>query len=127
MEVINTAWLNVIYELAKNRISAMDSALERAKAEDSKNVAETETAFEWTNYIGTKKTYSKQGMAELKKFVEMYNTGMLNCNEWENNITERMWREIAIALYYCDNKLVHVGISFPDVRDYVFGKMFGQD
>lgn len=123
MEILNAAWVAEIYRLVKARISSMDNSLAKGKEDPSRNLKETESEYIWNNHMGTPKYYSKPGLAGLKEFVNMYDNGLLKDPEWENRITNDMWREIALAMYYCDVKMVCAGISFPDARDYVFRKM----
>lgn len=125
MEILNAAWVAEIYRLAKARISSMDSSLEKGREDSARNLVETEDEYVWNNHMGTPKRYSKSGMAGLKQFVAMYDNGLLNDIAWEDKITKEVWREIALAMYYCDVKMVCAGISFPDARDYVFSKMLG--
>lgn len=122
MEVINTPWMNELQRLVKARINAVEEALKKAKA-DGKNINETEEAYTWANHMGTTKIYSKRGMAAMKEFVRMYEAGELNCADWESKITHDMWVETAVALYFGDVKSVYAGITFIDVRDYIFSKI----
>lgn len=124
MEIINAAWLAEIYRLAKTRIAAMDASLEKGKNDPTRNLTQTEDGYVWNNHMGTPKFYSKSGIDALKEFVQMYENGLLTNIAWEQKITKDMWREFALAMYYCDVKMVCAGISFPDARDYVFRKMF---
>ncbi|MCQ2229411.1 MAG: hypothetical protein MJZ13_06655 [Bacteroidales bacterium] len=122
IEIINTAWMSEIQTLVKSRITALECALERAKEENA-NLNETETEYTWTNHMGTVKRYSKEGVASMKEFVRMYEAGELNTEDWDSKVTYTMWVEIALALYYVDVKTVHAGITFVDVRRYIFNKI----
>jgi len=122
MEIINSGWLTEINKLVKSRIAAVENALAKAK-EEGKEIIETEKGYTWNNHMGTAKFYSFAGTNAMKEFVRMFESGELNIDDWEKKMTYEMWTEMALALYYGDVKGVCAGISFIDVRDYIFSKI----
>ena len=122
MEIINMAWIAELYQLSKARVTAMDAALQKAKNGD-RQIQATDDGFVWINHMGTQKRYSASGIAALKEVCKMYDEGRFYKTDWEQAIPDAAWRELALALYYGDVKKVFAGITFVDVRDYIFNKM----
>ncbi|MCQ2229365.1 MAG: hypothetical protein MJZ13_06425 [Bacteroidales bacterium] len=123
MDILNAAWLAEIHRLCKGRISSLKTGLETARNEPERELTEIADGYTWKNHMGTTKYYSASGMKALEDFVELYDNGLFKNSDWEKQITHDMWCEFALSLYYGNVKTVYAGISFPDVRDYIFMKM----